>query len=462
MAKKKGGLDALFSKVFSDDNVKGAIASLHSDYTPSELHSTPDLTPSFQTDVDQAIVVAAEAPCPTGSPQPDKQASNQSHNLTIRQTGTRQSNQTIEQTPLTPDRQTGKPTISQSLQHTINHSDNQTSDQAISQTIEHNNEQEHGQAIEQAIKQSYGVAVIKPRQKWYPLNENQGRILLFLYENGGGLTNMEIVVSETGIAYGTARACIDVLMREGYVTHKTRHNGHSFRGFEYSMNNHLCSLYVAGINGDTTQQTIRQSLKQYSSQTGSRAVGQSIEPSSSQATTVVSSFKNYLKTTTPDLNDLNDFLQDPELGYWREKGLSGRQLQSWSDEFQMSVDQVIQSLKYCRYELVVLNQEEEKQISNPMNWFYKIMQRSGLYPKPAGYKSLAEIRAEQMEQAAKEAAEARERQAAAETELAFQKMMSDPEGELYKSLLSQANDFAREMGGKALESALKELFIEMR
>ena len=108
--------------------------------------------------------------------------------------------------------------------------------------------------------------------------------------------------------------------------------------------------------------------------------------------------------------------------------------------------------------MVVWNQEEEKQSTNPMNWFYKVMQRTGLYPKPTNYKSLAEIRAEQMEQAAREAADARERQATAERELAFQKILSEPDGSAYQSLLAKVNDFAKEMGGKALEAAMREEF----
>lgn len=180
--------------------------------------------------------------------------------------------------------------------------------------------------------------------------------------------------------------------------------------------------------------------------------------SSNQAISVVSSCLNDLKPTTNSDAVIEDLLRDPELGYWRDKGVNSRQLNSWSDEFQMPTDQVIQSLKYCRYEMVVLNQEEEKQITNPMNWFYKVMQRTGLYPKPTNYKSLAEIRAEQMEQAAREAADARERQATAERELAFQKILSEPDGSAYQSLLAKVNDFAKEMGGKALEAAMREEF----
>jgi hypothetical protein len=171
-----------------------------------------------------------------------------------------------------------------------------------------------------------------------------------------------------------------------------------------------------------------------------------------------SSSRKEEKLTTAETPDTTDLLKDPELAYWKEKGINTRQLNAWSDEFQMPIDQVIQSLKYCRYEMVVLNLEGEKQISNPMNWFYKIMQRSGLYPKPAGYKSLAEIRAEQMEQAARDLAEARQRQVVAEQELAFQKIMENPTGEEYQALLRQVSEFAKEMGGKALETAMREIF----
>lgn len=269
---------------------------------------------------------------------------------------------------------------------------------------------------------------------------------------------MEIVVAETGIAYGTARAGIDVLIREGYVTYKARHNGHSFRGFEYAMNNHLCSLYAARVRGEQAEQSGRQPFWQSSNQANNQALKQPLGQSSNQALAVVSSYLNDLKTTTTENGTNDDLLKDPELGYWREKGVNNRQINAWSEEFQMPVDQVLQSLRYCRYEMVVLNLEEEKQISNPMNWFYKVMQRSGLYPKPTGYKSLAEIRAEQMEQAARDAAEARERQVAAEHELAFQRLMSDPDSNEYRHLLASVDEFAKEVGGKVLETALREAF----
>ena len=404
----------------------------------------------------QVVVQPSIHPAPTPSNQSDNQTIEQSNKQADKQTdtqaSTRTSNQAIKQT----GEQTEKQSIQQPSQQTGKQSDNQASRQTARQPIE----QSQGQAAEQTIKQA--IKPVPPqsgRQIWLPLNENQGRLLLFLYEKGGGLTNMEIVVAETGIAYGTARAGIDVLIREGYVTYKARHNGHSFRGFEYAMNNHLCSLYAARVRGEQTEQSSNQSFQQSDRQSNNQAMRRALGQSSNQATTVVSSYLTDLKSTTnSDPVVSEDLLRDPELGYWRDKGVNTRQITLWSEEFQMPVDQVIQSLKYCRYEMVVLNLEEEKQIAKPDNWFYRVMQRSGLYPKPANYKSLAEIRAEQMEQAAREAAGARERQRAAEQELAFQRILSDPDSGEYKKLFAQISDFARDMGGKALETALREAF----
>ena len=280
-----------------------------------------------------------------------------------------------------------------------------------------------------------------------PLNENQGRILLFLYEQGAGLTNMDIVCAETGVAYGTARAAVETLMREGYITHKARHNGHSFRGFEYTMNSHLCSLYVNRVRGGDQNQGTWQSIKQ--------STRQSSKQSDNQPPPLSSSSKEEKSTTTEN----TDLLKDPELGYWRDKGVNSRQIQKWAEEFAMEQDQVIQSLKYCRYEMVVLNYEEEKQINNPLNWFYKVMQRSGLYPKPSGYKSLAELRVEQMEESAREAETLRQRQQKAEKTLEFQRIISDPDGPEYQSLLERAGEFSREVGGKTLEMEMESIFM---
>lgn len=409
----------------------------------------------------QAVVSPTVQPAPALAPISSNQADNQAIEQSTEQTSKQSDKQASIIASTQAIKQTEKQTDKQSIQQLSQQSDKQPDRQTINQAVEQSNEQSPKQTVEQATKQT--IKPVPPqsgRQIWLPLNENQGRLLLFLYEKGGGLTNMDIVVAETGIAYGTARAGIDVLIREGYVNYKARHNGHSFRGFEYAMNNHLCSLYAARVRGDQTEQPVRQSFQQSNNQANNQAMKQPLGQSSNQAITVVSSYLTDLKSTTnSDTTEIDDLLRDPELGYWKGKGVNARQVTLWSEEFQMPVDQVIQSLKYCRYEMVVLNLEEEKQIAKPENWFYRIVQKSGVYPKPANYKSLAEIRIEQMEQAVREAADLRSRQAVAEQELAFQKILKNPAGEDYQALLRQVSEFAKDSGGMALDLALRDLFF---
>ncbi len=347
------------------------------------------------------------------------------------------------------DNRTGEQATNPSLQQLSKHSSNQSTGQAFGQATEHPLAHPYEQLPEQLIDQAPKQPTARTgKYAWLPLNANQGMILLFLYEQGNGLTNMDIVVAETGIAYGTARKAIDVLVSEGYIISKSQHNGHAFRGFEYTLNNHLCSLYVARIKEEQPDgQPSWQSFSQPIKQPGGLATRQA----NKQTTVSFSSRINNPTTTEYPL-------ADPELGYWKGKGLTSRQVEKWAEEFSMDVELVLQSLKHCRYEMVVLNLEEEKNIENAMNWFYKVMQRSGFYARPKEYKSMAEIRAEEMERTARDMVEARERQAAAEFELEFQRILDDPGSDEYQQLFDQLSDFEKQLKGKVFEMGLKRVF----
>ncbi|MCE1226258.1 MAG: hypothetical protein LWW87_07210 [Geobacteraceae bacterium] len=326
-----------------------------------------------------------------------------------------------------------------------------------------------GSAIEAVNHQinkpvNYPVNATDP-ELWYPFTEKQGKILLYLIQ-AGGITKREHISNDTGVNIATVKHTLRVLAHEGYINNIQLYTNHSFRGFSYGVNRTMCAEFAERLTGQPLDYPDNQPINHPTKHPIRKPVNYPVrkpahyptnEPGSSPDASFSSS-KKELNLTTTENHDKADLLRDSELAYWKDKGISNRKINDWAEEFQMSVDQVIQSLKYCRYEMVVLNQEEEKQIAKPDNWFYKIMQRSGVYPKPANYKSLTEIRAEQMEQAAREMAEARERQIAAEQELAFQKILENPAGEEYQALLQQVSEFAREMGGKALETAMREAF----
>ncbi len=52
-----------------------------------------------------------------------------------------------------------------------------------------------------------------------------------------------------------------------------------------------------------------------------------------------------------------------------------------------NLENMIQYLCYCRFEMVDLGMEESKPVKNVFNWFFKILERTGSYSKPKGYKS---------------------------------------------------------------------------
>lgn len=297
------------------------------------------------------------------------------------------------------------------------------------------------------------------------LTVRQGMCLYYLLQRPDYIAQRHTMGEALNLPLPTIRDCITVLVRERFISKPQKIVIRSFQGFTYRLaDEDQCARFMRlrgeefanAIERNTGRDTLRLSDRLTIRQTN--ATNNVMSNGTSDGLPPFSSSRKEEKLTTTENPEVDDLLRDPELGYWREKGVNNRQINAWSEEFQMPVDQVLQSLRYCRYEMVVLNLEEEKQISNPMNWFYKVMQRSGLYPKPTGYKSLAEIRAEQMEQAARDAAEARERQVAAEHELAFQRLMSDPDSEEYRHLLASVDEFAKEVGGKVLETALREAF----
>jgi hypothetical protein len=480
-AKGSSGLADQFAKMFNEGPLKESIDILHADFaTDAEVKPVSVTVPPIESvkilePSPSALKSTAALPSPgpqspaTGeikqsTEQSSKQSNNQTDNEAMTPAISQANNQTIKQTDNEANNRANKQATEQAIKQTIQQFTEQTDKQSNSQTTEQSPKQPIKQSAEQPDQQSIKHSLEQsPKQTgkqtlkniYLPLNENQGRILLFLYEHGQGLTNMEIVCAETAIAYGTARTAIDVLIKEGYVMNKERHNGHSFKGFEYSLNNHLCSLYATRVRGEqsaeqSTWQSIQHSSKQSNKQTVEQTINRTVTPFSSR------SLLDEKPTTAEDL------LRDPELGYWKEKGVTNRQIEKWAEEFSMEMEMILQSLKHCRFEMVVLNHEEEKPIANPMNWFYKVLQRAGFYARPADYKSMAELRAEQMELAAREMIEVRERQATAEAELAFQKILADPTGNDYQALLGQVDSFAKDMGGKALETALREAFLKER
>lgn len=79
----------------------------------------------------------------------------------------------------------------------------------------------------------------------------------------------------------------------------------------------------------------------------------------------------------------------PDYSFWREYGLSQTQCEHWKNEFGLDDLLLDNYLRWCAYDIGHGERKDKsgKTISNPANWFYSILKKTGSYPKPEGYQS---------------------------------------------------------------------------
>jgi len=179
-----------------------------------------------------------------------------------------------------------------------------------------------------------------------------------------------------------------------------------------------------------------------------------------------SSSSFFIKKTTTTKNLNLEINKNPELGYWRQKKITTKQIIAWMKIANCNSDLIIQYLCYCRFEMVDLNLEKSKPIENVFNWFFRILEKTGGYPKPKGYKSFQEKKIEEERQLAekkkKEAREIREiykQKIEAEQDLKFWDMMNNPDGKLFKACFKKLNAFQkRKTTGKVFEMSMRNNF----
>jgi hypothetical protein len=92
----------------------------------------------------------------------------------------------------------------------------------------------------------------------------------------------------------------------------------------------------------------------------------------------------------------SEYNNDPELGYWKGKGLAVQKVLAWVEEFRVPVDVMLQSLCFAWYDLSIKRMEIERPVNDPVSWFYGVLRRSkGVYTKPEGYRTFQEIAIEE-------------------------------------------------------------------
>jgi len=291
---------------------------------------------------------------------------------------------------------------------------------------------------------------------WYPFTEKQGRILLYLIK-AGGITNRQHIAYDTGINIATVKHTLRILTKEGYIGQIKLYVNHTQRGFTYNVNPSLCNEYQERFKAYPANDPVKKPV----SHKVKRFAGWPVnDPVKEPDKILPSSFSSSIKdlTTTEQSTPLKTILTGPEMAYWEEQGLLDKQAQKWCGEFDVEYGDMRQQLAWARWDLV--NNEKEKEIQSPVNWFYGVMRKSaGCYPPPKNYQTPAEIRAARLRTQRESEQRALQELATEEIELQFKALLADPTGSEYQQLLQTVPELARGMKGKALESILRERFF---
>ncbi|MDL1978332.1 MAG: PT domain-containing protein [Deltaproteobacteria bacterium] len=292
------------------------------------------------------------------------------------------------------------------------------------------------------------------------LVQNEAILFHCLKQLNGQVTTMAKIHQATDISIDTLRGCLKRLRQKGMISQngglknvagqigfsrKTTETKFVLRGNSENLKSKLASIDYRSLPIVTNQLDDQLNDQLLSS----------------------SSFI-YNKTTTTKRIEYS-LNVEPELGYWRDKGLTAKQLQGWLKTAQCPLGNMIQYLCYCRFELVDMNIEKSKPVKNAFNWFFRILEKTGGYPKPKGYKSFEQKQLEtehaiisEREKQAKEAKYLYQRKIVAEQDKGFWEMMNSPESELYRRCFDSLNSFERKLKstGKPFEAAMRRAFEE--
>ena len=278
------------------------------------------------------------------------------------------------------------------------------------------------------------------------ITEKQKKILFFLINQPNRVTRIIDIAKQTNIAYGTVRKSINKLVSKNCISKPERYRNGQFHGISYTINEKVCqylhpqknnilgSLLEGQMEGRIEGRTVRVADR----------VTDAINSSSSL---LINNTTTQSIVTTPSEKIL---ASHPELGYWREKGLTIKQIYQWMKLVGCSFEIMIQYLCYCRFDMVDLEIEESKNIKDVFSWFFRILERVGGYKKPKGYKSYKDKQIEEEKQRLKEIQKKKEElekiilaKIEEEQALKFEEMMTNPEGKVYKKCFDDLDDFSK-------------------
>ena len=209
---------------------------------------------------------------------------------------------------------------------------------------------------------------ISPKQRVsspvWAISRQQAKILWYLIQ-AGGLTQREEIAINTGVPFGTVKNVLSGLHRDGFISKPKPYIDRAFRGFSYELNRHLCEEFMAD-RGETVFQedgndnrmhpgirpVINPVTRPFNSPAYNPVTGHNTNPVTHPEIFPNSSSLESISTTREN-QDLEHALKtDPDLEWWRQKGLAVKQIESWMETGNCSATNILQSLRHFAFEMV--------------------------------------------------------------------------------------------------------------
>lgn len=293
---------------------------------------------------------------------------------------------------------------------------------------------------------------------YFWMTPNQAAVLSFLNTIPSGKTRLDDICNGTGVPYGTVRKALVALERYDCITKPRKIRIGQWQGMHVE-------LLESGRKWNTLQDSQTDCLS--GSLQDTPLHGQSGGHSGGHSPISSSSYLN--KTTTINLKQILE--THPELGYWRQKGLTTKQINTWSKQFDLDPDHIIQSLCYCRFDMVDNGREKSEPINDVFNWFFRMIERTGSYPIPSNYKSHQEKQIErekervaELRKQAEELRKVRQEAINAQHELEFEQILHNEEHPTYRQCFDKLPEFLKKpgkQGSLAFVNAMKKSYCEL-
>lgn len=215
------------------------------------------------------------------------------------------------------------------------------------------------------------------------------------------------------VPYETVRTNLRRIDKEGFLASHGVGNYGVIKGMRYTLNEHLVEIFQR-VHGDTPSPSEKQISLPTAAELPKKPVAK------------------------------HNVLSHPEMKAWRDAGISEKQINTWISEFNVEPELLTLYMKWCAFD--VEHNRKDAPVKSIANWFYSIMKHSGAYPKPAGYASLEEQRAEHLKEA--RASQLSEMQSGMDNDLRayFENMLAEGEAnQTYVELRDSLNSFVRGM-----------------